>query len=315
MRTEFEFLGHLKDHFNLDKIGDDCAVFPKDDSHDYLISSDMLVEDVDFRLDWTRPKFLGHRALTISISDIAAMGGEPKFSIVSLAVPEMLWKTDFLDEFYEGYMRLARTFGIELVGGDISVIDDSLVIDSTVVGMVPKGDAILRSGARPGHLLCVTGSLGGAAGGLELLKSGVRFNDGLSDWQKHLLLRQLQPFPSEREGLVGIASALIDLSDGLSSDLAHICSASGVGARVFSEKVPVDKNLHGLKLSEEEKLDLALNGGEDFELLLAAEAKKIPDTANSPIIVIGEITNDVGNIELIVEGESRPLEPKGYRHF
>ncbi|MDH3494543.1 MAG: AIR synthase related protein, partial [Acidobacteriota bacterium] len=160
MRSEFGFLKHLKNHFNLSKIGDDCAVIPKDARSDYLITTDTLVEDIDFRLEWTTAKLLGCKALSVSISDVAAMGGIPRYSMISVSIPESLWATDFLDRFYEGYIERANNFDrfhlpgpprvVELIGGDISNSDCKMTVDSTVIGEVPRGKAILRSGAKPG---------------------------------------------------------------------------------------------------------------------------------------------------------------------
>ena len=150
MRSEFEFIQNIKKKYSLAFIGDDCAVLPKDDINDLLITSDMLVEDIDFRLEWTTPEFLGHKALAVSLSDIAAMGGDPTFAMLSLGVSENLWKTDFVDRFFEGWHKLASKYGVELIGGDISRSTDKLVIDSIVLGEVQKSRAILRSGAKPG---------------------------------------------------------------------------------------------------------------------------------------------------------------------
>src|SRR5213083_2454141 len=118
MRTEFEFIRNIKDKYGLSRIGDDCAVLTQSPGKDLLVTADLLVEDVDFRLEWTTPEFLGHKALAVSLSDIAAMGGTPKWALLSIGVPETLWKTDFLDRFYEGWYGLARKCGVELVGGD-----------------------------------------------------------------------------------------------------------------------------------------------------------------------------------------------------
>ena len=181
MRSEFEFIQHIKEKYSLDRIGDDCAVLPKDDKTDMLVTSDMLVEDIDFRLEWTTPEFLGHKALAVSLSDIAAMGGDPKWAVLSIGVPERLWRQDFVDRLYKGWHELAREFGVELVGGDISRTPDKLVIDSTVFGDVPKGEAIFRSGARPADRIFVSGTLGDAAGGLKLLESGACYSEALPD--------------------------------------------------------------------------------------------------------------------------------------
>src|SRR5438874_6172297 len=150
MVTELQFIENIRAKYNLDKIEDDCAVLPKDAETDLLVTADMLVEDVDFKLEWGAPEFLGHKALAVSLSDIAAMGGKPNWAMLSLGVPETIWNTDFIDRFYEGWHALAGEMGVELVGGDVSRSPEKLVIDSVVGGVVAKGKAILRSGARPG---------------------------------------------------------------------------------------------------------------------------------------------------------------------
>ena len=132
MKGEFDFIHSLKLKYRLGHIGDDCAVLPNNDQTDLVITSDMLVEDIDFRLDWTTPEFLGHKALAVSLSDIAAMGATPKWAMLSIGIPETLWKTDFLDRFYTGLHDLASQHGVEIIGGDISRVPDKLVVDSTV---------------------------------------------------------------------------------------------------------------------------------------------------------------------------------------
>lgn len=323
MRTEFEFIQHIKKKYNLKHIGDDCAVLPKDAKTDMLFTADMLVEDVDFRVDWTTPELLGNRALSVSLSDIAAMGGEPRWAMLSIGVPENIWNSGFVEQFYEGVDLVVSTFrayGMEgLIGGDISRTPDKLVIDSVVCGEVPKGTAVLRSGAKPGDSIYVTGEVGGAAAGLRLLHDGRRCPDSNGPRFDALLLRQLNPFPHIADGVFlrrkKIASAMIDLSDGISSDLAHICSQSGVGAVVYAESLPVHRKLKRIFRSADEQLEMALNGGEDFELLFTADDKKIPPDALAGFYRIGEATANVGIIELIREGKSAILEPKGYRHF
>ena len=162
MLSEFQFLENLKTRYALKKIGDDCAVLPKDSKTDLVVTTDLLVENIDFRIDWTKPELLGQKSLAVSLSDIAAMGAKPVWSMVSLGVPEKIWKTGFVDKFYEGYMNLARKYGVELVGGDVSKAPDKIVIDSIAAGEVRKNKAVLRSGAKPGDLIFVTGKLGGA---------------------------------------------------------------------------------------------------------------------------------------------------------
>jgi thiamine-monophosphate kinase len=319
MKGEFDFIHSLKSRYSLDHIGDDCAVLPKDDKTDLVITADMLVEDIDFRLDWTPPEFLGHKSLAVSLSDIAAMGATPKWAMLSIGIPESLWKTDFLDRFYAGLQLLADQHGVEIIGGDISRVSDKLVIDSTVLGGVAKGKAVLRSGAKPGDAIFVTGFLGGAAAGLKLLQKGRRFERETETAIRHLLFRQLQPIPQAQTGKLlleyGLADAMLDLSDGLSSDLQHLTSASNVGARIDGERIPVDPAINAIFGPSEASLELALHGGEDFELLFTVDQEKISAALDLGFHLIGEMTANVGIIELTNQGEAVILEPKGYRHF
>lgn len=323
MKSEFAFIDKLRRRTNRTKIGDDCAVIPKDSKTDLVITTDLLVEDVDFRLDWAIPEFLGHKTLAVSLSDIAAMGANPVWSMLSIGVPEPIWRTDFIEKFYDGYLRLAKKFNVELIGGDVSKTPDKIVIDSIAAGEVEKGKAILRSGASVGDLIFVSGSLGGAAAGLKLLENGARYNLETKTQQQNLLLKQLQPNPQISAGKFlsnnGLATSMIDLSDGLSSDLAHICRESKVGAQIFADKIPFHENLNSVAKTFDEKLDLALNGGEDFELLFTVNPKKIFEYENElkkrRFCHIGEITANVEIIELIFDEKSALLQPKGFRHF
>ena len=311
MLGEFEFIQNIKKKYSLEKVGDDCAVLPKNSWTDQVITADLLVEDIDFRLEWTTPEFLGHKALAVSISDVAAMGGEPKWAMLSVGMPENLWNSDFINRFYKGWFALAKEFSIELVGGDVSRTPDLIVIDSIIGGEVPKGKAIMRSGAQLGDAIYVTGELGGAAAGLSQLENGVAN-------APDLIARQLKPMPqieiAKLLQTLGVIHSMIDISDGLSSDLAHICDASGVGAKIYAGRLPIDAAVIS-QFGEEQSLDFALNGGEDFELLFTANKKNFSPPRSVKISKIGEITSDAGNIELISNGHTEVLRPKGYRHF
>lgn len=318
MRSEIDFIQNIKKSFGLDRIGDDCAVLPKDERTDMLLTADLLVEDIDFRLEWTTPELLGHKTLAVSLSDIAAMGGEPKWAMLSVAVPEHLWRTDFLDRFYEGWSALAAVFDVELVGGDVSRSPERFVVDSIVCGQAAKGRAILRSGAKPGDAVFVSGALGGAAGGLRLLNDGVRFENA-EDWQRELIERQLSPKPRIAVGKFllesDLASAMIDLSDGLSSDLHQICFASGVGAELDAGSLPFDKNLDRITDTFHESLDLPLNGGEDFELLFTVPQDKVSSVENAGFFRVGTIIAKPGIVEIIDGEKVAALPPCGHRHF
>jgi len=317
MNSEFDFLSNLKSKYHLGHIGDDCAVLPMSGTHDLLVTADLLVENVDFRLEWTTPEFLGHKSLAVSLSDVAAMGGTPKWALVPVGIPGDLWKTYFLDRFYAGWHDLAGKHGVELVGGDVSRTDSGLAIDSVVGGEISKGSAIRRSGASVGDAIFVTGFLGGAAAGLNLLENGVRFDSDLSVIERHLLLRQLQPLPQVKTANIlqtyGLATSMIDISDGLSSDLNHIAHASNVGARLVTEDIPIDPATAGFPQGE--PLEMALHGGEDYELLFTVDEKNILRAKDLGFHHIGEITANVGIIELTHNDETTILDPKGYRHF
>jgi thiamine-monophosphate kinase len=238
--------------------------------------------------------------------------------MTTIGAPRAIWESDFLKAFYAGWGKLAQDFGVELIGGDISRTPDKVVIDSIVGGEVAKGKAVLRRGARPGDSIFVTGHLGGAAGGLRLLESKVRNRD-FSEMENALVERQLTPTPRVEIGRsilnANAASAMIDLSDGLSSDLAHLCTASGVGACIDASLIPVDHNLSALGLGADEVLELALNGGEDFELLFTADEKKITPLNFREFHRVGVVTANVGMIELTDGSKTTQLAAKGYRHF
>lgn len=316
MPTEFEFIRNLKDKYGLKRVGDDCAVLPKNTKADLVITADMLVEDVDFRLKWTTPEHIGHKALAVSLSDVAAMGGNPKWAMLSLAVPTDVWDGGFVDRFYEGWFNLAKRHNVELVGGDVSQSSTKIVIDSIVGGEAVKGRAILRSGAKPGDSIFVTGSVGGAAGALELLESGVSYAESRGK-KRRLLERQLCPTPQIATGQYlssrKLASAMIDISDGLGADLYHICDSSGVGAVIDLDALPVDEDLESFSIVE--KRAFAIGGGEDFELLFTSKREKVFDPKLPPIHRIGVVTANAGIVELVTDNSRAVLPRIGYRHF
>lgn len=330
MTSEFDFIRSLldktarrKSQFSPVKIGigDDCAVISQNSKTDLVITADLLVEDIDFRLDWTRAEFIGHKALAVSLSDIAAMGAKPLWALVSIGIPEKIWRTDFVEKFYAGWFGLGKKFNVELVGGDVSRTPDKIVIDSVVAGEAKKNRAVLRSAAKAGDLIFVTGKLGGAASGLRLLESGLRFETEKGA-RKDFIRRQLAPNPQIEIGLKlsenKLATAMLDLSDGLSSDLAHLCQASRVGAQIFAERIPLEKNLRGVLKENEDEISFALNGGEDFELLFTAHPKnkiKLEKLFGKKITCVGEITDQTEKIELVVQSKTVSLKPGGFRHF
>ena len=286
-------------------IGDDCAVLRLGPGSDTLITTDLFVEGVHFRRGWLNSAVLGALCLRRGVSDVYAMGGEPVAAFLSLGLPENT-DDDWLEGFIAGFASYAKIHQVTLAGGDTGTSPHGFFADVAVLGRVPTGKAVFRSGATPGEVLYVTGALGESAQALA---------DGKA-WS---------PFPNtEGEGWgvmipergVGIgtqlrafASAMIDVSDGLSTDLSHICEESGVGAIVYEPAIPHDAGV---------SLDAALHGGEDYELLFTAPRnKKVPSqVAGVPITRIGEITADKSKMFLVDErGRMKRLEPKGWEHF
>ncbi|MCA1620095.1 MAG: thiamine-phosphate kinase [Acidobacteria bacterium] len=321
-------------------IGDDAAVFRQRAGFDTVITADMLVEGVDFRLEagWSSPRDLGHKALAVSLSDVAAMGARARFCLMSVGVPRALWRGGFADEFYRGVRALAARHDVRVIGGDTSRTPDAVVVDSIVLGEVRRGRALTRGGARPGDQIFVTGALGGAAAGLKVLeragvgnrrpgsRRGVSASAptvSLTRAERGLVRRQTRPLPRVEWGALlcerGLASALIDLSDGLSSDLAHVCRESGVGARVEASLLPLDPLLAASGVNAEEALKLALDGGEDFELLFTAgprKASRLPrEVEGVPVTRVGEVTGERGKVRLVGGGRARLLRPGGFEHF
>jgi thiamine-monophosphate kinase len=310
-------------------IGDDAAVIKQLTGRDTVITTDLLVEESDFRRDSTRPRLLGHKALAVSLSDIAAMGAQPRWALLSIGIPLDIWDSDFVDQLYEGFFALAERYDVRLIGGDVSRTPEKIVIDSIVLGECRSGHAVTRSGAKPGDHLFVTGLLGASAAGLRLMERGARLQklgagDDDSRSIEQLLLRQLRPEPRVGWGLVlgqeRLASSMIDLSDGLSSDLHHICQESRVGAVIESAQIPVDPLV--AELAGRRALDpliLALNGGEDFELLFTVSPENI---SKLPTKVDGVSITQIGQIKKSSEGVcvaegSRvwSLKSGGWDHF
>ncbi|PYS66510.1 MAG: hypothetical protein DMF74_00835 [Acidobacteria bacterium] len=381
--NEFEFIRNLREQTRsrhhsarvINEIGDDASVITQRAGRDLIVTTDLLVEGVDFYRYGTSPRMLGHKALAVSLSDIAAMGARPLWSLLSLGMPAETWRDKFKDEFTAAYLALADQYGVTLAGGDVSETKGGIVIDSIVIGEVVSGTAVLRTGARPGDQIFVTGTLGGAAAGLKLIEMGARVTSRQSaggsrqeavgskqetgdrdhesvpravaggsdagsygsggrrqasaerseeDALQTLLLRQLSPSPRIGWGIVlgeeRLATAMIDISDGLSSDLAHLCGESDVGALIQSASIPSDPDV--IKLCGRRALDplaLALHGGEDFELLFTVQPHNIarlPKRVDGVSISrIGEITDQTNTIKIAEGNRVWDLQPQGFEHF
>jgi thiamine-monophosphate kinase len=337
-KSEFDFIASLRQRVTssalrseslIAGIGDDAAIFRSSAGKETAITADLLVEDIDFRRTTTPPSLLGHKALAVSLSDIAAMGARPMWSLISIGVPEDVWQTDFVEHFYGGLLELANRYGVQLIGGDTSRTNESIVIDSVVAGECAAGTAVMRSGAKPGDQIFVTGSLGAAAAGLRLIERGAHLADqnlGDEDSQKldHVLIRELRPEPRVGWGIVlgeeRLATAMIDLSDGLSSDLNRLCEASEVGALIDSSLLPIDNRV--VELCGRRALDplqLALHGGEDFELLFTikpADVARLPRRVDGVEIKrIGEIVNVTEGVRISEGARIWDLKPGGWKHF
>ena len=298
-------------------IGDDAAAIEPAKGLVTLITTDMLLEGVHFDLALSGPVTLGRKSLAVNLSDIAAMGGIPRHFLLSLAIPEYV-SVEFLDAFIDGILEIGGDFGVTLIGGDTCSSRTGLVISVTVMGEQLPDLIVRRSGARPGDLICVTGTLGDAALGLALLKAGIR--DGAAITRHH------DPLPRVREGIklaeARLPSAMIDISDGLLADLGHILDLSGVGGRLYLEKLPLSGYyLEKQPLFEEDPFFLPLSGGEEYELLFTIPPDKMVAVESvlmatgTPTAVIGEITASCGLDLRTPAGTEYFSEKRGYNHF
>lgn len=290
-------------------IGDDCAVLSIPPGHELLVTTDFTIENVHFRRAWHRPEWVGRRCLTRGLSDIAAMGGDPRAAFLSLAVAGDL-PQKWVDHFLKGLLDLAAEFHVPLAGGDTAQSVNGIQADIVVLGSVPKGKAILRSGANPGDRVYVSGELGRSAATLtELIKMKSKSAAIKYSWR-------LQPQPRIAVGRWlrqrGLASAMIDLSDGLSTDLEHICEESRVGAELDAEAIPRALFEPSKKLLD---LEFALHGGDDYELLFTSAAPIPAQIAGVRITCIGRITRFTDMRIVGITGKSGPLKARGWEHF
>jgi thiamine-monophosphate kinase len=332
-------------------IGDDGAVIRPEVGKDLLLCSDLLVEGIHFKRDWGEPGLLGRKALAVNLSDIAAMGGVPKYALVSVALPPGS-SSEFVQRLFEGLFELGDESGVVVVGGDTSLSPGPLFIDVCVLGECSAGRAVTRGGAQPGDDIFVSGSLGGSALGLLLLdvesrtqsaesdkgtlrqlaRSSVaekveneyaRLGSGLSG---EALRKHLIPEPRLKLGASlgenGIATAMIDISDGLSTDLGHILDESRCGAIIRAESVPIAACVRDSSLIAErgiQPLALALHGGEEYELLFTAKptdrsrVAECSQAAGLSVTRIGEIVAGEGCL-LEHNGRTEPLIPQGFEH-
>ena len=336
MQSEFDLINRIRNrvvnHSGADLalgIGDDTAILREQSGRETLITVDLLVEEIDFKLEYAPPRWLGHKVLAVSLSDIAAMGGAPRYSLLTLGIPKLrLQSEDFWEEFFTGYFALAAQEGVTLIGGDISSAPDRLTIDSFVIGHCPAGRAVRRGGARVGDGIYLTGTIGAAATGLKLLLQGLRVHEGEKSLSQSAIRAHLRPEARVGFGkLVGelnLAHAMIDVSDGLGQDLAHICEESDTAAIIDLELLPVAEEVKLVVENQEEAFSLAICGGEDFELLLIAgmdledRLMAVAENCGLALTRIGEITKTDKNLNPVIfhhHGNVKPILAGGYDHF
>lgn len=334
MNSEFAFINQLRARAArraddlICGIGDDAALLGQRTGRETLITADLLIEDVHFKSADTPFQCLGHKSLAVSLSDIAAMGGAPRFALLTLGIPKSLSADGQWEAFFAGYFALTEKFKVTLIGGDTCAAPDRLTIDSIVLGEGERGKAVRRNGARPGDAIYLTGEIGGSAAGLELLRRGERFGEG-DDLLQRALRRHLMPQPRVEFGRLvgasGLAHAMIDVSDGLAQDLAHICEESGVGAIIDYEAVPVAAETRLITENEQSAFQLAISGGEDYELLLtagradegtlleAARQCNLPLTRIGEVIAVDPATGFAPALRRA--GRIEPVTVRGYDHF
>jgi thiamine-monophosphate kinase len=329
--SEEELVGELRRLLAADAPG--VILGPGDDAalvemgpHLGILTTDLLVESVHFALDTTSARDLGYKSVAVNVSDVAAMGGSPRYGLVALGLPSEVdpaWVVDL----YGGMLEATGEHAMSLVGGDVSR-SPRVVVSVAVAGQVARGTAVKRSGARPGDRLVVTGALGAAAGGLRLARADPHQVASVvgTDAGRELLRALFRPLARVGEGQVLAlegATSMIDVSDGLALDLSRLCRESGVGARVHMDRIPVAPELSELSSELElEPLELALSGGEDYELLATVRpgaveeaAAKVRDRFGTPLTDIGEITLGEGVVAVEAGGAEHALEPKGWDHF
>src|SRR5215475_486751 len=257
MQSEFDFIKHIRAqaakssapdpvHDLVFGIGDDAAILREREGRETLVTIDLMVEEIDFKLEYAPARLLGHKALAVSLSDIAAMGGAAAFSLLTLGIPKRFQISNpelqtFFEEFFAGYFALAEKHSVTLIGGDLSSTPDRLAIDSVVIGHCRAGGAVRRGGAKIGDAIYLTGAVGASAAGLKLLLNGARVNENEDSLTQSALRAHLKPEPrvafGRRVAERGLAHSMIDVSDGLAQDLLRVCEESGTAAIIDFDSV------------------------------------------------------------------------------
>ena len=302
-------------------IGDDTASFKAKPGYEVLVTCDCVVEGRHFLSRHISAMDLGRRSMMLNISDIGAMGGHPLYALISLGLKNETLVKD-IEDLYLGFLLELNPFGASIIGGNLTKSGDGIFIDITLIGEVEEGRAVRRSGARPGDVILVTGYPGQSAAGLQLLLQSLASED-------HPLVRAYnKPSHRAREGravaLTGCATAMIDTSDGFLGDLGHICEASGVGALLNQEKLPISDNLReAAKILKKEPPDFFLGDSDDYQLIITCGAQDVERIRSSialtyegPVTQVGEVTApETGLRLLLTDGSEQTLSAKGWDHF
>lgn len=327
---EFKLIDHLTEHFKINQkstvkgIGDDAAVLDYGKKQ-VVVSTDLLVEGVHFDLSYVPLKHLGYKAVMVNLSDIYAMNAKATQITVSIAVSNR-FPLEALEELYAGITTAADLYNIDVVGGDTTSSTSGLIISITAIGEVEKGHDVLRSGAKPNDLLVVTGDIGGAYMGLQVLereKEVFKVNpNSQPDLSMYTYIVERQLKPEARKDIVELLqklevkpTSMIDISDGLSSEVIHLCKQSKVGVDVFENKIPLDPQV--ISTCEEFNIDsttVALSGGEDYELLMTISQDDYPKIKGNPnLTVIGYMTEEERGMHLVTRAEQKiPIIAKGW---
>ncbi|WP_299622242.1 thiamine-phosphate kinase [uncultured Tenacibaculum sp.] len=329
---EFGLINHLTEHFKIyhntttKGIGDDCAVIS--DQKEILVTTDFLVEGVHFDLSYMPIKHLGYKAVMVNLSDVYAMNAEAKQITVSIAVSNR-FPLEALEELYAGIQLACDTYKVDLIGGDTTSSTKGMIISVTAIGSAEKEDIAYRNGAKPNDLVVLSGDIGGAYLGLQVLEREKEVfkvnpqNQPDLEAYSYIIERQLKPearkdIPKLLKELNVKPTSMIDVSDGLSSELIHICTQSKVGCNIYEEKLPLDPQV--ISTCEEFNLDsttVALSGGEDYELLFTVSIKDFDKIKGNPnLTVIGHVTEENQGLNLITRAnQSVKLRAQGWNSF
>lgn len=318
----------IRNATTLKGIGDDAAVIKKDEKNVFLVSTDTLTEGIHFDLTYAPLKHLGYKSVAVNVSDIVAMNGTAEQITVALACSNR-FSVEAIEELYQGILLACEHYNVDLVGGDTTTSRSGLTLSITAIGSAEADKVVYRSGARPNHIVCVSGDLGGAYMGLQVLErekqsflSNPNMQPELEDLD-YIVQRQLKPearvdMVKELVTLGILPSSMIDISDGLASEILHLCRASGTGADLFEDKFPIDQMTYDTAREFDlDPLTVMMNGGEDYELLFTIKQEDFEKIKNHPSITpIGYIKEAASGINIITKaGNSFPIKAQGWKHF